>query len=107
MDTVLLQTSNSDVIEVTTQSCDTIEIIFYDQLNIGVAMELTVDILIGDNVIAHTLGRKVSFLTAFFENRLLALDWTNVDPNTSQESDNNIYIPSSPAEYTNVKIYII
>lgn len=72
----------------------------------GSIVELNINISLGDNVIPHTLGRKVTFLTAFYEGQRLELDWRNADPDTQVISTTNIYIPASPAEYINVTLYI-
>ena len=108
LDAIELLVQDGDVVEVFVQDVDVVEVNFYDNLNINIAMELTeINIAIGANVIPHTLGRPVSFLTAFYNNRLLGLDWTNVDPNTLLESDSNIYIPDSLAAFNNVTLYIL
>lgn len=106
-DTIELNVQNSDTIELTVQSSDTIELYQHDSLNISMAMELTVNITEGYNVIPHTLSRPVAFLTSFYDGRLLSLDWTNIDPDTDLESSENIYIPDSLAAYNNVTLYIL
>jgi hypothetical protein len=107
-DVVELAIQTGDTVEVSVQDGDTVEINFYDTLNISMAMELTgINITVGANVIPHTLNRPVSFLTAFYNNRLISLDWTNIDPDTSLESDVNIYIPDSLAAFNNVTLYIL
>ena len=92
---------------ITISNGPTVNINFYESINFGRAMEMTADITIGANVIPHTLGRKVTTLTAFYQNRLISLDWTNVDPDTDLESETNIYIPDSLAAYNDVTLYIL
>lgn len=99
--------SDQDIINIGISNADTVQINFYDTLNVSAAMEMTVNITVGSNIIPHTLGRKVTMLTAFYEGRLLGLDWTNIDPATSEESITNIYVPDAALNYSNVTLYIL
>ena len=55
---------------------------------------LTVNLVVGWNTIPHTLARKISFLSAFYNKTLRNLAWSPYDPISGDLSTTNVYVYS-------------